>query len=161
MVLLSVAFVLILFAVSESRAQAVLAIGGDVDKQRSLTIDELKELPTHTYAARYMKGDTATYDVVHLIDVLALAGVPTGSELRGEQVQKVVVVTAGDGYRAVFSLAELDPKSADRAILLAIGQHGEPLNKRVGPLHIIAPNDQLNSRWVREVSGIFVTYPQL
>lgn len=159
LVLLLASLVLSIFIISECLAQAVLEIGGDVDQQLSLTLSELRELPMQTYAAHYMKGDTATYDVVRLIDALALAGVPSGSQLKGEQVQKVVVITAGDGYKATFSLAELDPKSAEGAILLAIGQNGKPLNKRVGPLHIIAPNDQLNSRWVREVRSIRVVYP--
>lgn len=152
---------LVFFLISESQAQTVLEVGGEVDRQLSLTMTELKGLPTQTYAAKSMKGDTVTYDAVRLIDVLELAGVPTGIQLRGVEVQKMVLVTAGDGYKAVFSLAELDPKSSDDAILLAIGQQGKPLDKQVGPLRLIAPNDQLHSRWVWEVRGIVVIYPDL
>lgn len=139
----------------------VLTVGGEVDELLALTMDELKELPVRSYFAQSMKGDTVTYDVVRLIDVLELTGVPTGIQLRGEQVHKVVVVTASDGYKAAFSLAELDPKSADGAILLAVGHNGEPLDEQVGPLRLIAPNDQLHSRWVRQVKGVFVVYPEL
>ncbi|MFB2119354.1 molybdopterin-dependent oxidoreductase [Parapedobacter sp. 2B3] len=160
-ILLLFCFVLTLVTVNESRAQAVLEIGGDVGERLSLTMDELKALHVQKYLAQSMKGDTATYDVVRLIDVLALAGVPSGSQVKGEHVQKVVVVTAADGYKAVFSLAELDPKSTDNAALLAIGVYGKSLDKRVGPLRLIVPNDQLHSRWVREVRSIFVVYPQL
>lgn len=119
---------------------------------------ELKNLPLQHYVARDKLGDTAVYDVVRLVDVLALAGVPTGDQLKGEELQKIVVVTAGDGYKAVFSLPELDPKTAGGTVLLAIGQDGKLLNKRIGPLHIIVPNDRLHSRWIREVRHIDVVY---
>lgn len=154
-------FMLALFVVCKGHAQVVLTVGGEVDELLALTMEALKELPTRTYSTQSMQGDTVAYDAVRLIDVLELAGVPTAIHLRGKQVQKVVVVTARDGYKAAFSLAELDPKPADGAILLAIGQHGEPLDEQVGPLRLIAPNDQLHSRWVRQVTGIFVVYPEL
>lgn len=152
---------LVLFIGNESCAQAVLEIGGDVEKPLSLTMEELKTCSPQRYTTQSMDGDTVVYDVVRLIDVLALAGVPAGNQLKGKHVQKAVVVAAEDGYRAVFSLAELDPKSADGAILLAIGQQGKPLDKRVGPLRLIAPKDRLHSRWVWQVRSFFVVSPQL
>ena len=141
-------------------AQVLLEIGGDVTQKCTLTMAELNRLPMQRYAATRQQGDTVLYDVVRLVDVLALAGVPTRDQLKGEELQKIVVVTAGDSYKVVFSLPELDPKTEGGAVLLAIGQEGKPLNKQVGPLQIIAPNDRLHSRWIREVKHINVTYPR-
>lgn len=64
-----------------------------------------------------------------------------------------------------FELGEVvvtatNPADSLSAVLLAIGQEGKPLNKQEGPLQIIAPNDRLHSRWIREVKHINVTYPR-
>ncbi|MBD1420752.1 molybdopterin-dependent oxidoreductase [Sphingobacterium chuzhouense] len=139
-------------------AQVLLEIGGDVTQKCALTMAELNRLPMQRYAATRQQGDMVLYDVVRLVDVLALAGVPTRDQLKGEELQKLVVVTAGDGYKVLFTLPELDPKTDEAAVLLAIGQDGNLLNKAVGPLRIIAPNDRLHSRWVREVRYVDIVY---
>lgn len=139
-------------------AQAILDIDGYVAQKVELTMADFHRLPMQQYATTHQRGDTVLYDVVRLVDVLALAGVPTKDQLKGEERQKIVVVTAGDGYKVVFSLPELDPKTEGGAVLLAIGQEGKPLNKQVGPLQIIAPNDRLHSRWIRKVRHIDILY---
>lgn len=139
-------------------AQAILDIDGDVAQKVELTMADFHRLPMQQYATTHQRGDTVLYDVVRLVDVLALAGVPTRDQLKGEELQKLVVVTAGDGYKVLFTLPELDPKTDEAAVLLAIGQDGNLLNKAVGPLRIIAPNDRLHSRWVREVRYVDIVY---
>jgi hypothetical protein len=52
-----------------------------------------------------------------------------------------VTVEVTDGYRAVFSLAELDPELTDRIVLLADTKDGQPLPPREGPLRIIVPGE--------------------
>lgn len=152
--------VLTVLMVGKTQSQVLLEIAGDVPRKCALTMTELRNLPTQHYVATRQQGDTVMYDVVRLVDVLALAGVPAGDQLKGEELQKLIVVTAGDGYKVVFTLPELDPNTHEGAVLLAIGQEGKPLNKQVGPLRIIAPNDRLHSRWVREVRYINVVYGQ-
>jgi len=139
-------------------AQVLLEIGGDVTQKCALTMAELNRLPMHRYVTTRQQGDTVLYNVVRLVDVLALVGVPVRDQLKGEELQKLALVTAGDGYKVVFSLPELDPKTEGGAVLLAIGQDGKPLNKQVGPLQIIVPNDRLHSRWIREVRHIDILY---
>lgn len=114
-------------------AQILLEIGSDVTQKCTLSMAELNRLPMQRYPATCQQGDTVLYDVVRLVDFFALAGVSTRDQLIGKELQKVVVVTAGDGYKVVFSLPELDPKMEGGSVLLAIGHVGKPLNKQVGP----------------------------
>lgn len=51
--------------------------------------------------------------------------------------------------------------NAGCAILLAIGQQGKPLDKTVGPLRLIAPNDQLPFALGTGSYGYFRYLPQL
>jgi hypothetical protein len=67
-----------------------------------------------------------------------------------------VIVEATDGYRAVFSSAELDPELTDRIFLLADTKDGQPLPPREGPLRIIVPSDKRPARWVRQVKALTV-----
>ena len=71
-------------------------------------------------------------------------------------VTSTVLVEAVDGYRVVFSLAELDPTLTDRVILLADTKDGQPLPSREGPFRIIVPGDKLPARWVRQVKSVTV-----
>jgi hypothetical protein len=76
--------------------------------------------------------------------------------LRGARLASYVLVTARDGYRAVYSLAELDPTLGNRKVLLVDRCDGKPLDEDDGPLRLIAPEDARPARWVRQVQSIAV-----
>jgi len=63
-------------------------------------------------------------------------------------------VEAADGYRVVFAVAELDPASTDRVVLLADRRDGKPLVGAQGPLRIVVPDEKRHSRWVRQVISL-------
>ena len=65
-------------------------------------------------------------------------------------------MTATDGYRAVFALAELDAGLTDKVILLADARDGKPLEPKYGPFQIIIPDEKHRVRWVRNVREIDV-----
>ena len=67
-----------------------------------------------------------------------------------------MVVSAADGYKVVFSLAEIDPEFTTQTILLACEVDGKPLEKGDGPFRIVVPNDKKHARWIREVASIEV-----
>ena len=73
-----------------------------------------------------------------------------------ETVKMTVLVEASDGYRAAFSLAELDPEMTDRVVLLADTKDGQPLSPREGPFRIIVPGEKRPARWVRKVRALTV-----
>jgi hypothetical protein len=70
-----------------------------------------------------------------LVEVLKAGGLLLDSDMAAirETVTMTVLVEATDGYRAVFSLAELDPELIDRVVLLADTKDGQPLPPREGP----------------------------
>ena len=73
-----------------------------------------------------------------------------------ETVKMTVLVEASDGYRAAFSLAELDPEMTDRVVLLADTKDDQPLSPREGPFRIIVPGEKRPARWVRQVRALTV-----
>jgi DMSO/TMAO reductase YedYZ molybdopterin-dependent catalytic subunit len=93
---------------------------------------------------------------VTLVEVLRLAGAPTGGELKGAALAKYVVVSAADGYRAVFSLAEVSPALTDAVVLLADRRNGKPLAPSEGSCRLVVPGDKRQARWVRQVVGLTV-----
>ncbi|HXM48259.1 MAG TPA: hypothetical protein VN956_10340 [Pyrinomonadaceae bacterium] len=80
-------------------------------------------------------GTEASFDGIELADVLKLAGVKFGEQLRGKDLALFLVVGAVDGYHAVFALPELDHAFTDRIIILADRRDGNALAEKEGPLH--------------------------
>lgn len=74
----------------------------------------------------------------------------------GPLLARYVLVTARDGDRVLYSLAELDPSLSGRRVLLADRCHGQPLDADDGPLRLIAPDDARPARWLRQVKSIVV-----
>jgi DMSO/TMAO reductase YedYZ molybdopterin-dependent catalytic subunit len=128
-------------------------VGGEIVRRERLTIEDLAKLPhikLHA-SAHGVEGDWAG---VPLIEVLRAAGAPTGEAQRGPALALYVRVTAADGYRAVFALAELDPSTGHREAILADRKNGQPLDEKEGPLRVIVPDDRRPARWVRQVVAI-------
>ncbi len=93
---------------------------------------------------------------VALADLLRKAGALPPDRLAGTQLARYVPVTARDGYRALYALAELDPGTGDRRVVLVDRCDGKPLGDDAGPLRLIAPGDVRPARWVRQVQSIVV-----
>ena len=68
----------------------------------------------------------------------------------------VVVAEASDGYRAAFSLAELDGDFAGTQVIVADTEDGKPLDAQHGPLRLVVPGDKRQGRWVRMLKSITV-----
>jgi hypothetical protein len=104
------------------------------------------------------QGKEIVYSGTPLVEVLKAGGLLLDSGMAGirETVTMTVLVEATDGYRAMFSLAELDPELTDRVILLADTKDGQPLPPREGPFRIIVPGEKRPARWVRQVRVVTV-----
>src|SRR5262249_2724723 len=96
------------------------------------------------------------FEGVSIVEILKLAGLKFGEELRGKQMALFLVVDAADGYRVVFALPELDPSFNDKLVLLADRRDGSPLTTRDGPLQIIVPAEKRQGRWIRKVVSLTV-----
>jgi hypothetical protein len=89
----------------------------------------LEGLPHRTVTATEENGETGTYSGVELGVLLAYNGAPQGMAIHGQAVADYVVVRPSDGYRAVFSLCELDPSFTDKIVLLADKRNGTKLDQ--------------------------------
>lgn len=101
-------------------------------------------------------GRTLSCEGVALHALLRASGAMPAEPLRGAQLARVVVIGARDGYRAAFSLAELDPSLGNRQVVLTRRCDGAALPADDGPWRLIAPGEGRPARWVRQVESIRV-----
>lgn len=135
--------------------QPSIQVTGAVKQTMTLTADDLAKMPRASVETK-SKGVSTVYAGVWLNEILKRAGVPQGSELRGEALAGYVLAEAQDGYRVLFSIAELDPAFIDNAILLADTADGKPLSGAQGRFRIVASKDKLGARSVRMLTRLEV-----
>jgi hypothetical protein len=136
-----------------------LDLRGDLPNPQRINTVDLHKLPRaeiHT-PDPHNPGKETVYSGTPLVEVLKVGGLLlSGMAGIRDIVTMTVIVEATDGYRALFSLAELDPELTDRVTLLADTKDGAPLPPREGPFRIIVPGDKLPARWVRQVRSVTV-----
>ena len=91
-------------------------------------------------------GADHVYKGVAIQDLLELAGVTTGKQLRGENLGKYLLVKCADGYEVVFSLAELDSSFTNRVVILADELGGKSLPAGKGPFRLVVPGEKKPAR---------------
>jgi DMSO/TMAO reductase YedYZ molybdopterin-dependent catalytic subunit len=139
--------------------EVVLRVGGAVDKPLELTRADLAAMPRDEFQipTQHDKSVMETWAGVPMIELLRAAGAPVGERLRGPNMAGYVVVIAEDGFRAVYALAEIEPRfSPERRILVADSLNGEPLDDKFGNLRIANQGEGAFSRWVRKVVALEV-----
>jgi DMSO/TMAO reductase YedYZ molybdopterin-dependent catalytic subunit len=153
-------FLLLLSAgcLAQSGDKAVLNISGEVLKPLTLRVEDISKLPQMKLTAKDRDGNDHEYSGAALHEVLKAAGVTLGSQLRGENLAKYVLVTAADNYQVVYALPELDPEFTNDAVLLATTVDGKPLPKGEGPFRLVNPADKKHARWIREIKSITVQF---
>jgi DMSO/TMAO reductase YedYZ molybdopterin-dependent catalytic subunit len=143
---------------SQASASVALKISGNVTTPLQLSLADLKSMPRRTLKVmnpHEKKMDT--YEGVPLQELLRRAGVPQGQALRGRALSTYVLAEAADGYRVVFSLAELDSGFTDSDVIIADTIDGAPLGPNQGPLKLVVPHDKRPARWVRMVKSLTVS----
>jgi DMSO/TMAO reductase YedYZ molybdopterin-dependent catalytic subunit len=148
-------------AVADSVAeQSALEIRGDSIETKKIGSDELAHLSRADLRVNSSRAGAgqAVYTGPSLFDVLRAGGIQISPGMKGlrEVVSKSVIVEGADGYRAVFSLAELDPDLSSSSVLLADTIEGQPLSSQEGPYRVIVPGDKHAARWVRQVRVIVI-----
>jgi DMSO/TMAO reductase YedYZ molybdopterin-dependent catalytic subunit len=137
---------------------AELHISGAVSTPLVLTVADLKKMPRKTLAVvNPHDKKKETYEGVLFEEILHRAGVPQGDQLRGSSMATYVIAEAEDGYRVVFSLAELDSGILESEVIVADTMDGAPLAAQQGPLRLVAPHEKRPARWVRMLKSIIVT----
>ena len=151
----SLAPVRIAKAQESQQAAATITITGDVAHPLTLTAADLQAMPRAT-ATTTNGGIETKYEGVWLPEVLARAGVPFGSGMRGAALAGYVLATASDGYEVVFSLGELDPALTDGQYLLADQANGKPLFGENGSFRLVLPKDKKGARSIRMLTSLRV-----
>jgi DMSO/TMAO reductase YedYZ molybdopterin-dependent catalytic subunit len=131
----------------------VKTIGGP---ELKLGAQDLAKLPKVRVSTKDHDGKNHEYEGVKLRDVLTQGGVAAGNSLRGKELAAYVLVEAADGYRVIFSLAELDPDLGNTQVIVAGSVDGQPLGAKEGPWRLVVPGDKRQARWVRMVTSVSV-----
>ena len=98
----------------------------------------------------------SVYSGYELRAILAPVGAKFGKDLKGATIGQYLIVEAADGYRAVYSLTDLDPDFADKTVILADTRDGKPLDAKNGTWQVISTNEKKHARWVRQVISLTV-----
>lgn len=149
-------FFLICLLAGTSLSAHTLEVAGEVEKPLKLTLADLELLPHQTVQAVEHGGEKAEFTGVPLYQILKAAGVPFGEQMRGPVLSLYIVVSAADGYQAVYALPELDPLATDDPVILADQRNGAGLDASSGPLRVVLPKEKRHARWVRQVVKIDV-----
>ena len=124
----------------------LLHVEGDVKTPLALTAEDLAKMP-RTKASMVRDGENAEYEGVLLYDVLLKAfDVPPGKGLPGDMRISYILVTARDGFQALFALPEILPAFAGARVMIADKRNGGPLLPYQRPLQMIAPQDKAQGR---------------
>jgi hypothetical protein len=70
-----------------------------------------------------------------------------------------LVAVGSDGYKAVYSVAEINPDVHDATVIVADTEDGKVL-QTAGPLELIATGDKRPARWVRNLVAVRVLTAQ-
>ena len=138
---------------TSSPAAPTLTLVGLDGRSRSVSGSDFARLARHdtTVSAHNVSG---RYSGVALTDLLALINAPLADSLRGRSLATYVLAEAADGYRVLFSIAELDSNFNDRIVIVADRKDGQPLAATEGPYRLIVPGEKRPARWARQVTRI-------
>ena len=117
--------------------------------------------PQATLTATYTAAGTPvtdTYAGITLWDLLSDAGGVTVTSAKNDILNKYVVATGSDGYTAVFSLGEIDPKFGDQPVTVAYSDTGGQLGPygTDGLARVVVPGDLAGGRYVSDLVSLDV-----
>lgn len=128
-------------------------VTGAVEKE--LTLSDMKEFPRMEMSKKVV-GVHMGYHGLHRYKGVSLAKVLKKAGAGGE-LTKAVMISAPDGYRALFSFGELFQSFAGKRIMLAESDNGKLLQgQRGGKYRIVVPEELVDDRDVLAVDRIEV-----
>jgi hypothetical protein len=136
-----------------------LSIVDEQGTEHTVSAADLAKLPRVTTKVTGHDIQPAEYGGVRLSELLQSKGVVLGKELRGPRVANYLLFEAEDGYRVVLALAEVDPATTDKLVLLADQKNGAALPDKEGPWRLIMPDEKRPVRWIRMIKRISVCAP--
>ena len=125
--------------------ERTVSIAGDVKRPVSVGVEALRNFASTgqlTYKSSRDVEGRQQHSVVKGVSLRALleqAGLAERDRL--DWRKSVVIVTARDGYRVVFSWPELFNTEAGGQVMLVYERDGAPLGSSEGPIGLSAPGD--------------------
>ena len=138
--------------------QPSIRVSGEVTKPLQLQAADLAKMKRTTVTLKDRDGNDHGYTGVPVEEILDLAGVTTGKQLRGENLTKYLLVKCADGYEVLFSLAELDSSFTDRTVIIADESEGKPLPSGKGPFRLIVPGEKKPARSSFQVTELVIRF---
>jgi hypothetical protein len=137
--------------------QVVLTVQIKTAKPITFTADALGKFDRATVKADSdpPTTDQVMYEGIPLASILHAAGVTWGTKC-SLWLDCYVIVEAADDYRVVFSVPEIDPGLAHKAVVLADRHDGKPFSKSEGPYQLVEEGAKQRGRWVKQVTTISV-----
>ena len=136
-----------------------LKVTGALPRPLALTVEDLKKMPRQKFSVvNPHDKKTENYEGVLVEDLLKKAGVAHGEDLKGPLLASYLIFESEDGYRVVFSIAELDSAIVDSGVVVTDTLDGAPLPAKQGPFRLIAPHEKRAARWVRMLKSITVVH---
>jgi DMSO/TMAO reductase YedYZ molybdopterin-dependent catalytic subunit len=135
------------WADAPAQVTTAIAVRGSVEHELTLTVDDLKRFPVQRVddVRCGAPGAPAGAEVLRrytgclLRDVLDRAG-PVEKH-RFDMRRSIIIATASDGYRAVFSWAELYLSPMGDGVLVVYERDGAPLSDDEGRIALISLKD--------------------
>lgn len=137
---------------------ASVSVSGEVTKALKITLDDLAKMKHDTVSLTGKDGKAQVFSGVAVKEILRLAGVTIGPDLKGENLAKYLLVKCADGYQVIFSLAELDESFTDRKVILADQADGKPLPSDRGPFRLAVPGEKKPARSCHQVTDFIIGY---
>jgi molybdopterin-dependent oxidoreductase-like protein protein len=133
-----------------------LCVVDEHGKEHNISEADLAKLPRVKSKVTGHDSQPAEYEGVQLSDLLQRQGIALGKELRGPRIASYLLLEAEDGYRVVLAIAEVDPATTDKVVLLADRKNGAVLPDKEGPWRIIIPDEKRPVRWIRMLKRITI-----
>lgn len=138
-------------------------LSGEVADPTIITPATLSALQSQivTETATYLQGTTSvtdTYTGVSLWNLIQDAGLLTNPAIKNDVLNDIVVATGSDGYRAIFSLGEIDPAFGNQPDIVAYADQQGQLGPggSDGALRIVVPGDIAGGRYVSNLTSLQV-----
>jgi DMSO/TMAO reductase YedYZ molybdopterin-dependent catalytic subunit len=143
------------------RVTTTLEVRGKVAIPLTLSVADLGKFPVHRVDdARVVRAPGSASEVVRQFAGCLLRNVLNAAKLKEDNrldLRKTIVATASDGYKAVFSWAELFNTAIGDGVLVVYERDGAPLGNDEGRIALISLKDTLpGPRHVKWLSAIEV-----
>ena len=149
-VILALAFV---FAALPANANEIaLTVKGEVQRELTLSIDDLKQMPQTKVSVTYQSrnGEEAgAFSGVALWFLLEQAEISDDGR-KSSLLRRTITITGRDGYSIVIAAGEIAPDFEGKSVILALPKNGED------GLRLIVPGDKRGGRSVHDVVSIDV-----